>query len=458
MKLSGSQFEQLQDALLSAFPSRDSFARMLRYGMNQTLDSITSAALRHATYEVIAWAEAHGQIEALFAAALKANPSNDSLCAIDFIYTKTTPAVASSTPSTPTRSEKLMTNFSDRQIHLSHKKGLMALVRDALGTTGEKAQMIFDALFEKDVSYQELPGLKERALVSAIQGQLGEKHGIKETRIDELLQAIHDVTPDRRYCEKCDRLDLDRKAGKWFVLDRDTCPKDDGLYKHVAFPTPFRAWTDHQMYEPGTRRDEKRLPIDEDELREHIESKGGAVHTWIGSALQETRGALTLIGLADYLLWQSKSFGDPASMAAKVAVIRALTDPTTFAFDETALRVEIHKALKAQGTTMADVQRGDTVTQQPVGPNTEDVPQIQTDSTTMRELRKQLATMYPHVTDAVRIATDAGVSNFDRSGNPESLWFGLLEEAKRLHLAGKIVALAHAEYPKNPYFRALLDK
>lgn len=355
MKLTGAQIESFSKALMSAFPNRAEMERMTLYHLGENLNAIAEPGpLPHTVHKLIEWAMARGSVPQLLKAARTANPGNEQLARLNFDG----PATASVPATQPALQRHLSTektmDFRDRQIHLSHRRGLVLLVQDALTTNDETAQKIFGALFEANVTYQELPNLGERALTRAIDRKLGDDHTIPETRIDELLAAIRGVTPSRRYCERCGRLDLDRKAGRWAVLDRDTCPKDDGIFQRVAFPTPFRAWTDHKMYEPEAEKDSQRLPIKDGPLRKYILDQGGAVGKWLETALTATKGALSLVDFADYLLWQSRNFGDPTSMAAKVAVIKALTDPRSFALDETGVRIEVNRALQFRGTQMAD--------------------------------------------------------------------------------------------------------
>jgi hypothetical protein len=40
MRLSGSQFQQLQQAFLSAFPTNPALVQMVRFGLNEYLDAI----------------------------------------------------------------------------------------------------------------------------------------------------------------------------------------------------------------------------------------------------------------------------------------------------------------------------------------------------------------------------------------------------------------------------------
>ena len=75
--LTGSQAKQFQEALLSAYPSRSALARMVRFGLDENLDTITgNGSLSETVFELITWAEAQGRLEALLAAARTENPGN----------------------------------------------------------------------------------------------------------------------------------------------------------------------------------------------------------------------------------------------------------------------------------------------------------------------------------------------------------------------------------------------
>lgn len=83
MPLSGSQYGQIQEALLSAFPSRSELAQMVRFGLDVNLDHVAGGrSLREITFELIQWAEAHGFTEQLLAAARRAAPGHPALHAL----------------------------------------------------------------------------------------------------------------------------------------------------------------------------------------------------------------------------------------------------------------------------------------------------------------------------------------------------------------------------------------
>src|SRR5579871_1216010 len=80
MSLTGSQFQQLQQALLNAFPSHPALAQMVRFGLNESLDSIAgTGSLADVVFQLITWAEARGKTDDLIAAAYQQNPNNPTL-------------------------------------------------------------------------------------------------------------------------------------------------------------------------------------------------------------------------------------------------------------------------------------------------------------------------------------------------------------------------------------------
>src|SRR5438105_363423 len=62
-------YKQLQDALLSAFPSYSALAQMVRFGLGQNLAAITLGAnLQEVVFALLEWATAQNQIPALLIA------------------------------------------------------------------------------------------------------------------------------------------------------------------------------------------------------------------------------------------------------------------------------------------------------------------------------------------------------------------------------------------------------
>ena len=72
------QFKELEDALMSAFPSYNNIKRMYRYTFGKNLDLSNSETL---VYSIIEQAEASGKINQLIKGAFKENPENPKLIA-----------------------------------------------------------------------------------------------------------------------------------------------------------------------------------------------------------------------------------------------------------------------------------------------------------------------------------------------------------------------------------------
>lgn len=83
-KLTGKQYEQLQEALVDAFPQQ-SLARLVRFHMNMNLDTITASdsSLPDKAFKLIEYCEARGLILSLLVAARKENPANAKLLAVE---------------------------------------------------------------------------------------------------------------------------------------------------------------------------------------------------------------------------------------------------------------------------------------------------------------------------------------------------------------------------------------
>jgi hypothetical protein len=70
MQLKGKQFQQLQEALLSAFPHRAKLKQMVRFGLEENLDAIaTGENDEDVVFKLIDWAETNGNLENLLIAA-----------------------------------------------------------------------------------------------------------------------------------------------------------------------------------------------------------------------------------------------------------------------------------------------------------------------------------------------------------------------------------------------------
>lgn len=83
VKLTGRQSQELQKALLSAFPDRSELRQMVRFRLEENLETITGGGdLAAIVLDLITWAEASGRVEELVLKARDANPGNPALHAI----------------------------------------------------------------------------------------------------------------------------------------------------------------------------------------------------------------------------------------------------------------------------------------------------------------------------------------------------------------------------------------
>ncbi|HQY93273.1 MAG TPA: toll/interleukin-1 receptor domain-containing protein [Caldilinea sp.] len=78
--LTGRQIEQLQNALLDAFPSRDALRMLARIELEQNLDAIAGGEnLRVLVFNLISWAEQTDVVARLIDGAHRQNPGNPAL-------------------------------------------------------------------------------------------------------------------------------------------------------------------------------------------------------------------------------------------------------------------------------------------------------------------------------------------------------------------------------------------
>lgn len=77
MSLSGKQFQQLHKAILDAYPSVSDLTLMVRFELEENIDTITSDKnLSDSVYELIEWAESTGRTDKLIIGANNQNPGN----------------------------------------------------------------------------------------------------------------------------------------------------------------------------------------------------------------------------------------------------------------------------------------------------------------------------------------------------------------------------------------------
>lgn len=74
-----------------------------------------------------------------------------------------------------------------------------------------------------------------------------------------------------------------------------------------------------------------------------------------------------------------------------------------------------------------------------------------------RELRKSLAELYSSPMEATRVAADAGIqtSRVAFSGSAESIWFSVLQEARKSAQIADLLGVALTDYPKHPELKRL---
>ncbi len=80
MAFDGKQFKKIHEAMLHAFPNRDSLARLVRFNLNQDLQTIIRDTDQSTMiFELLEWADAHGNLDELLDAAIAENPGNKVL-------------------------------------------------------------------------------------------------------------------------------------------------------------------------------------------------------------------------------------------------------------------------------------------------------------------------------------------------------------------------------------------
>ena len=80
MRLSGSQYKQLLNALLSAFSTLEALEAMVQFQLGENLQAITGRDGLNATiFDLIRWTEARGKTQRLIEGALEENPTNPGL-------------------------------------------------------------------------------------------------------------------------------------------------------------------------------------------------------------------------------------------------------------------------------------------------------------------------------------------------------------------------------------------
>lgn len=80
MELTGQQFHLLQQALLSAFPSRAALRQLMRVQFDLVLENVADGSNdSEVVFQLITWAESQGRLEELLSKARQENPGNPKL-------------------------------------------------------------------------------------------------------------------------------------------------------------------------------------------------------------------------------------------------------------------------------------------------------------------------------------------------------------------------------------------
>jgi predicted MPP superfamily phosphohydrolase len=103
---------------------------------------------------------------------------------------------------------------------------------------------------------------------------------------------------------------------------------------------------------------------------------------------------------------------------------------------------------------------GDTVVAPlavPLPPTVLEAPAPTNDAAAVRELRATLASLYPSQIEAARLSDDARLNRarIDLNGSAQTVWFNVLDEARKSNRLGALVEVALAEYPQHPDLRRL---
>src|SRR5579871_4292805 len=80
MVLNGSGLQELHQALSEAFPSFKLLTQMVRFGLDENLETIVgSGNLSEVIFSLLTWAEAHGRLPELIQKAHQQNPRHEKL-------------------------------------------------------------------------------------------------------------------------------------------------------------------------------------------------------------------------------------------------------------------------------------------------------------------------------------------------------------------------------------------
>jgi len=148
MLLTGPQMSQLQEALLSAFPTRAVFDQMLLLELDTSLSAVAAdAPLPQMIFQAMTWADAHGRLAELVHKAAARNPGNPQLRQaaeeLEPFLTRaasrssgTAEATTATVPAPAPVSRRELRTAIDRAFDASELAVLCADVQDALAARG----------------------------------------------------------------------------------------------------------------------------------------------------------------------------------------------------------------------------------------------------------------------------------------------------------------------------------
>ena len=80
MKLTGQKVQQICDALIDAYPTRDLLRMMVRVELDENLEEIAGGENQNVVvFNLVSWAERDGRIDELITRAHMRTPGNDAL-------------------------------------------------------------------------------------------------------------------------------------------------------------------------------------------------------------------------------------------------------------------------------------------------------------------------------------------------------------------------------------------
>jgi formylglycine-generating enzyme required for sulfatase activity len=140
MKLTGQKVQQICDALLDAYPTRDLLRMMVRVELDQNLEEIAGGENQSvAIFNLVSWAERNGQIDELIAGALKRTPGNEALKQLAAERRNQMPAGAESRTVSPLAGAAVHSGPASIDVFLSYSRrdgGAMHVVQEALREAG----------------------------------------------------------------------------------------------------------------------------------------------------------------------------------------------------------------------------------------------------------------------------------------------------------------------------------